>query len=108
MGLLDLGKTASAMYPFTRQLIEYEHNNFKEELGFLILDVKGNYYKKVVDFAIQSNRLKDIVVISINGKYKYNPLDKPNLKSAVLANRLKTILLLFSPHNSESYSSSGI
>ena len=91
------------MYPFTRQLIEYNNNNFNEKLGFLILDVKGNYYKKVLDFAIQCNRLKDLVVISINGKYKYNPLDKPNLKSAVLANRLKTILLLFSPNNSESY-----
>ena len=37
------------------------------------------------------------------GFYKYNPLDKPNLKPIVLANRLKTILSLFSPNNSESY-----
>lgn len=37
------------------------------------------------------------------GNYKYNPLDKPNLKPIVLANRLKTILSLFSPNNSESY-----
>ncbi len=34
---------------------------------------------------------------------KYNPLDKPNLKPSVLANRLKTILTLFSKNNSESY-----
>ena len=34
---------------------------------------------------------------------KYNPLDKPNLKPAILANRLKTILTLFSKNNSESY-----
>lgn len=34
---------------------------------------------------------------------KYNPLDKPNLKPSILANRLKTILTLFSKNNSESY-----
>ena len=43
------------------------------------------------------------MLISLGGKYKYNPLHKPNLKPTVLANRLKTILLLFSPNNSESY-----
>ena len=37
------------------------------------------------------------------GFYKYNPLDKPDLKPIVLANKLKTILTLFSPNNSESY-----
>ena len=41
--------------------------------------------------------------MNLNGKIKYNPLDKPNLKPAVLANRLKTILTLFSKNNSESY-----
>ena len=41
--------------------------------------------------------------MSLIGFYKYNPLDKPNLKPIVLANKLKTILTLFSPNNSESY-----
>ena len=39
----------------------------------------------------------------MSGKIKYNPLDKPNLKPIILANRLKTILTLFSKNNSESY-----
>ena len=69
----------------------------------LVLDVKGNYYLKVTEFAKQFNRENDLIVISLGGKYKYNPLHKPNLKPTVLANRLKTILLLFSPNNSESY-----
>lgn len=102
-GSIGSGKTASAMYPFTKQLIEYEHNNKIKKLSFLILDVKGNYYSKVLDFAKKFNRLNDVIVLQINGKYKYNPLNKPHLKSSVLANRLKTILLLFSPNNTESY-----
>ena len=102
-GGIGSGKTASAMYPFTKQLIKYKCDNLKEKLGFLILDVKGNYYSKVQEFAKEYNRQNDVIVIELNGKYTYNPLDKPNLKSSILANRIKTILLLFSPNNSESY-----
>lgn len=102
-GTIGTGKTSSAMYPFTKQLIYYSHNCNKKKLGMLILDVKGNYYQKVLEFATECNRKKDVIVIELNGKYKYNPLDKPNLKPSVLANRLKTILLLFSKNNTESY-----
>ena len=102
-GTIGTGKTSSAMYPFTKQLIKYKNCNKEKKLGMLILDVKGNYYKKVLEFASDFNRLNDIIVIELNGNYKYNPLHKPNLKPSVIANRLKTILLLFSKNNSESY-----
>ena len=69
----------------------------------LILDVKGNFYKYVYQCAKQYSRDCDVIEISLNSEIKYNPLDKPQLKSSVLANRLKTILELFSPNNSESY-----
>lgn len=102
-GTIGTGKTSSAMYPFTRQLIEHNHFNTAEKIGMLILDVKGNYYHEVYKYAKIYNRLDDIIVIELNGKYKYNPLNKPNLKASVLAHRLKTILLLFSKNNTESY-----
>ena len=102
-GTIGTGKTSSAMYPFTKQLISYSHNNENEKLGMLILDVKGNYYKKVLEFVEEFNRKDDVIIIELNGKFKYNPLDKPHLKASILAERLKTILLLFSKNNSESY-----
>ena len=102
-GTIGTGKTSSAMYPFTKQLIEYSSHNPLQKIGMLVLDVKGNYYLKVTEFAKACGRENDLIVISLNGKYKYNPLHKPNLKPNVLANRLKTILLLFSKNNSESY-----
>ena len=102
-GSIGSGKTSSAMYPFTKQLISFNADDNDNKLGFLILDVKGNYYSKVCEFAKSANRLDDVIVIELGGKYKYNPLDKPNLSSTILANRLKTILLLFSPNNTESY-----
>lgn len=102
-GTIGTGKTSSAMYPFTKQLIEYKADNSLDKLGMLILDVKGNYFNQVIKFAASANRLKDIICIDLSNNLKYNPLDKPHLSPIVLANRLKTILSIFSPNNSESY-----
>ena len=102
-GTIGYGKTSSAMYPFTSQLIKYNSNNILKKLAILILDVKGNYFKQVLEYANSYNRLDDVIIIDLSGRFKYNPLDKPNLKPIVLANRLKTILTLFSPNNSESF-----
>lgn len=102
-GTIGSGKTSSAMYPFTRQLLEYKYNDASSKIGMLILDVKGNYFSQVYNYAKNIGRLNDLIEIKIKGKYFYNPLDKPFLKPSVIANQLKTILLLFSPNNSESY-----
>ena len=91
------------MYPFTKQLISFKSNDLKEKLGMLILDVKGNYYNQVKKYADFYNRKDDLIVIGLDSNIRYNPLDKPSLKASVLANKLKTILTLFSPNNSESY-----
>ncbi len=94
-GTIGTGKTSSAMYPFLNQLLN-------RHIGMLILDVKGNFYKKVLE--LNQFYKRKVIVIELNGKYKYNPLDKPSLKPSVLANRLKTILTLFSNQNtSDSY-----
>ena len=102
-GTIGTGKTSSAMYPFTEQFIKYNSLNPNKKLGILILDVKGNYFKQVKQFAQKYNLEKDIIEISLNSKIRYNPLHKTNLNPIVLANRLKTILLLFSENNTESF-----
>lgn len=102
-GTIGTGKTSSAMYPFTEQLIKHNSLNPNNKLGILILDVKGNYFKQVKQFASKYNLEKDLIEISLNSKTRYNPLHKPHLNPIVLANRLKTILLLFSENNSESF-----
>ena len=58
---------------------------------------------QVINFCNIYGRTDDIIVVSLGSNIRYNPLDKPNLKPSILANRLKTILELFSPNNSESY-----
>ncbi len=87
------------MYPLLDQLMKSKTPTF----GMLILDVKGNFFKQVQKYAQKYERSSDIIEISLYCNTRYNPLDKPNLNPSVLANRLKTILELFSPNNSESY-----
>ena len=102
-GTIGTGKTSSAMYPFTKQLMQYKSNNTKEKLGMLILDVKGNYYLQVKKYSSIFQREDDLIILDLSGNIKFNPLHKPHIKASVLANRLKTILLLFSPNNTESF-----
>lgn len=102
-GTIGSGKTSSAVYPFSKQLIQYKFNQKNEKLGILCLDVKGNFYKQIYNYAKDYNRLNDLIIIGLNSDKTYNPLDKPHLNSLVLANRLKTILTLISPNNSESF-----
>ena len=102
-GTIGSGKTSSAMYPFTKQLLEYNSNNGEDKIGMLILDVKGNYHNQIYKYAKSYHLEDDIIVIGLDSKNYYNPLYKPNLKPTILANRLKTILTLFSENNSESY-----
>lgn len=57
-GTIGTGKTSSAMYPFTKQLIEYKSNNSEEKLGMLILDVKGNYHLQVKKYCENTRKRK--------------------------------------------------
>ena len=94
-GTIGTGKTSSAMYPFVDQLLS-------KNIGMLILDVKGNFYSKVKEMAKKYR--KKVTVIELNGLEKYNPLDKPHLKPSVIANRIRTILGLFSnQHTTDTY-----
>ena len=46
-GTIGTGKTSSAMYPITEQLIKYNFDNNNLKIGMLVLDVKGNYYMQI-------------------------------------------------------------
>ena len=68
-GTIGTGKTSSAMYPFTKQLIKYKYNDERKKLGMLILDVKGNYYSQVKKYAEHYKRKDDLIVIELRRKY---------------------------------------
>lgn len=87
-GTVGTGKTYSCMYPITRQLMEFMPDNLDKKTGMLVLDVKGDYYKQILDFAKAAGRLEDVRIITLGGKWKYNPLHKPDMLAGELANRI--------------------
>jgi len=95
-GTIGTGKTAAVMYPLCKQALFYKAYDEDEKAGMLILDVKGNFYEKVLEFARDCDRENDIVLIKLGGKYKYNPLHKPNMEPVDLAGRTRQVLEIIS------------
>ena len=60
-GTIGTGKTSSAMYPFTEQILNYNSKNSNKKIGTLILDVKGNYYNQVKKYAEKLDLLDDCI-----------------------------------------------
>lgn len=87
-GTTGTGKTFSSLYPITRQLLEFMPNTPDKKTGMLVLDVKGDFYKQILDFAKAAGRLEDVILINLGGKWKYNPLQKPDMLAGELANRV--------------------
>lgn len=67
-GTIGTGKTSSAMYPFTKQLLSYRSFIAEDKIGMLILDVKGNYYTKVKQYCQELDRVSDCIVIDLSRK----------------------------------------
>lgn len=95
IGGKGMGKSQGLMYPFSSQILNYKAFDKDNKAGALILDVKGNFYERIVDIAKGCNRSDDLVIIELGGQYKYNPLYKPGLESLVLAKRIRLILDMF-------------
>lgn len=102
-GATGTGKTTSCICPFLKQMILYENQNEDKKIGLLILDVKGNLKNEIKEYVKQANREKDLIILRLNGRYKYNPIDKKEIRPQVLSNRMKTVLTLFAKENGDSY-----
>jgi hypothetical protein len=102
-GTTGTGKTYGALYTYTRQALYFRPQDQERKPGMLILDVKGNYCDKVLDFIDEVGRRDDVIIIELDGQYKYNPLHKPHIRAQVLANRLRVILETFSAGTGDSY-----
>lgn len=94
-GSIGSGKTSSAISNILDGLI-------KNGIGGLVIDIKGNYINQVNKIAKKYNRQSDVVAISLNNEYIYNPLDDKNLSSFEMASVIKKVLKLISKNNKES------
>src|SRR5215472_536159 len=73
-GAVGSGKTSAALYPYAEQILSYEASNPEKRIGGLVLEVKGDFCKKVRAILRCFGRESDYVEISLGSHFRYNPL----------------------------------
>ncbi len=90
-GAVGSGKTATAMYPFAEQILAYQAEDKDRRIGALVLEVKGDFCRKVKDILDRHRRGEDFVEISLDSEYRYNPLHN-DLDAYALAFNIASLL----------------
>lgn len=73
-GAIGTGKTSGCMYPFAEQLLTYQASDPMRRIGGLVLEVKGDFCRKVREILKRDGREADYVEVSLESPYRYNPL----------------------------------
>jgi hypothetical protein len=73
-GAVGSGKTSTCLYPYAEQILSYEAANPEKRIGGLVLEVKGDFCRKVRAILARAGRQDDYVEISLGSQYRYNPL----------------------------------
>jgi hypothetical protein len=90
-GAVGSGKTSCAMYPFADQILSYRASNKEDRIGGLILEVKGDFCRKVKEILDRNGRGEDYIEISLDSDYRYNPLHN-DLDAYALAFSIASLL----------------
>ena len=85
VGAVGTGKTTACMYPFARQLLDWQADDPRRRAGALVLEVKGDFCHQVRSILEDAGRADDYVEMGIGGSWQWNPLDDPLLDSYSLA-----------------------
>jgi hypothetical protein len=92
-GAIGTGKTTCCMRPFAEQLFAYQAHDPTRRLGGLVLEVKGDFCHQVRELLTRHSRAEDYVEISLEGEFRYNPLEN-DLDSYALAYALSSLIAL--------------
>ena len=90
-GAIGTGKTSGGMYPYAEQLIAYKSREPQHRLGGLVLEVKGDFCRKVRTILESHDRAEDYVEVNLNADYLYNPLYN-DLDAYALAYNIASLL----------------
>ena len=72
-GAIGSGKTSGCMYPFAEQLLAYRAQDKDRRIGGLVLEVKGDFCRKVRSILAKHDRAADYLEVSLGAEYRYNP-----------------------------------
>ena len=90
-GAVGSGKTSCCMFPFAEQILAYRANDAAKRIGGLILEVKGDFCRKVKDILDRHGRSEDYIEIGLDSEYRYNPLHN-DLDAYALAYNIASLL----------------
>jgi hypothetical protein len=91
LGAVGSGKTATAMYPFAEQILAFKAGDKERKIGALVLEVKGDFCRKVKEILDRHDRAEDFIEISLDSAYRYNPLHN-DLDAYALAFNIASLL----------------
>lgn len=74
IGAVGSSKTSGCMIPFAEQILHYRPLDSVRRIGGLVLEVKGDFCKKIREILRSAGRESDYLEISLDGPYRYNPL----------------------------------
>ena len=72
-GAIGSGKTTCCMYPFAEQILAYKADDKEKRIGGLVLEVKGDFCKKIKEILAKHDRVEDYIEIGLGSQYRYNP-----------------------------------
>jgi TraM recognition site of TraD and TraG len=90
-GAVGSGKTSCCMYPFAEQILAYKAADNEKRVGGLVLEVKGDFCRKVKGILDRHGRGEDYIEISLDSEYRYNPLHN-DLDAYALAFSIASLL----------------
>src|SRR6266849_1690545 len=73
-GAMGSGKTSSCIMPFADQLLGWKAGDRDNRVSGLVLEVKGDFCRKLKTLLAKHQRQDDYVEVSLAGAYRYNPL----------------------------------
>jgi hypothetical protein len=90
-GAIGTGKTSGCIYPYAEQLLAYKSRDPEQRIGGLVLEVKGDFCRKVRTILESHDRTDDYVEVNLNADYRYNPLYN-DLDAYALAYNIASLL----------------
>ena len=91
LGAIGSGKTSCCMLPFAEQILGFRCSDQGKRIGGLILEVKGDFCRRVKQILERNQRAEDYIEISLDSEYCYNPLNN-DLDAYALAYNIASLL----------------
>src|SRR6266852_1149940 len=91
VGAIGTGKTSCCMYPFAEQILAYRASDKEKKIGGLVLEVKGDFCRKVREILERHRRVEDYIEVGLDSEYRYNPLHN-DLDAYALAYSIASLL----------------